>query len=133
MKAGSTRAPRHRRRDGGAGQSVSGAFLPLWNRQLLVLQARPVDAHRPPSEERALEASFSLVDTRQVASDYTVRFASKIYQIAHPGCEGRIAGANVRVESRLDDSIAVRFRDHYLSIAECPPKKPAAPVLKHPS
>jgi hypothetical protein len=40
----------------------------------------------------------------------------------------------VQVESRLDGSIAVRFRDHYLSIAECaPPKKPVAPVLKHPS
>jgi hypothetical protein len=117
-----------------ANQYLEREFLPWWNQHLVVLPARPVDAHRPLSEEHMLDASLSLVDTRQVANDYTIRFASKVYQIARQDVKAGLRGANVRVESRLDGSLAVRFREHYLSIAECaPPKKPAAPVLKPPS
>jgi hypothetical protein len=117
-----------------ANRYLEQEFLPWWNQHLVVLPASSIDAHRPLGQEHALDASLSLVDTRQVANDYTIRFDRKIYQIARDQVRAGLRGANVRVESRLDGSIAVRFREHYLSIAECaPPLKPAAPVLKPPS
>jgi len=117
-----------------ANRYLEQEFLPWWNQHLVVLPASSVDAHRPLAQEHDLHASLSLVDTRQVANDYTIRFEKKIYQIARDQVRAGLRGANVRVESRLDGSIAVRFREHYLSIAECaPPLKPAAPVLKPPS
>ena len=117
-----------------ANRYLEREFLPWWNQHLVVLPANPVDAHRPLDQEHALDASLSVVDTRQVANDYTIRFDRKIYQIARDHVRAGLRGANVRVESRLDGSIAVRFREHYLSIAECaPPHKPATPVLQHPS
>jgi hypothetical protein len=117
-----------------ANRYLEREFLPWWNQHLVVLPANPVDAHRPLDQEHALDASLSLVDIRQVANDYTIRFDRKIYQIARDQVRAGLRGANVRVESRLDGSIAVRFREHYLSIAECaPPLKLAAPVLKPPS
>jgi hypothetical protein len=116
-----------------ANRYLEREFLPWWNQHLVVLPASGVDAHRPLGEEHALDASLSVVDTRQVANDYTIRFDRRIFQIARQHVRAGLRGANVRVESRLDGSIAVRFREHYLPIAECvPPLKPAAPVLKHP-
>lgn len=117
-----------------ANRYLEQEFLPWWNQHLVVLPANPADAHRPLCEEHDLHASLSLVDTRQVANDYTIRFENKIYQIAREQVRAGLRGANVRIESRLDGSIAVRFREHYLSIQECaPPKKSAAPVFKPPS
>lgn len=117
-----------------ANRYLEREFLPWWNQHLVVLPANPVDAHRPLDQQHALDASLSLVDIRQVANDYTIRFDRKIYQIARDHVRAGLRGANVRVESRLDGSIAVRFREHYLSIAECaPPNKPATPVLQYPS
>ena len=55
------------------------------------------------------------------------------------GCSCRIAGiagSQVRVEVRLDDSLAVRFGNHYLTIAEChgrPPREAPVKVLRKPT
>jgi hypothetical protein len=40
--------------------------------------------------------------------------------------------ASVRVEVRLDDSIAVRFRNQYLSVTECAERPKPAPWPKKP-
>jgi hypothetical protein len=116
-----------------ANQYLEREFLPWWNQHLVVIAANPIDAHRPLGQEHDLDASLSLVDTRQVSNDYTVRFERKIYQINRESVRAGLRGANVRVEARLDGSVAVRFHQHYLSIAECtPPLKAAPPVLKRP-
>jgi len=65
----------------------------------------------------------------QVANDYTIQFDNKIYQIARTDVRAGLRGSQVRVEVRLDDSLAVRFRNHYLTIAECHGRSPSeAPV-----
>src|SRR5205823_4683188 len=70
-------------------------------------------------KEHNLTASLSVVDTRQVTSDYTLRFDSKLYQIARSDIRTGLRGAHVRLESRLDGSLKVRFQQHYLSITQC--------------
>ena len=115
-------------------------FIPWWNQKLTVVPANPDDAHRPLAVTHSLVASLSFVEPRQVANDYTIQFDNKIYLIARADIRAGLRGAAVRVEARLDGSLAVRFRNAYLAVTEClarpkveavrKPRKPAAPRQK---
>lgn len=98
---------------------LASEFLPWWNSTLTVAPANASDAHRPLGKEHQLEASLSHVETRQVSNDYTIRYEGKIYQIERQDICSGLRGASVRVESRLDGSLAVRFRKRYLAIKLC--------------
>lgn len=107
-------------------------FLPWWNQTLTVVPASADDAHRGLDATHSLAASLSYVETRQVNNDYTIQFDNKIYQIARDDIRAGLRGANVRVEVRLDASLAVRFRGCYLTISECHarPKASLAPKAR---
>jgi hypothetical protein len=115
-------------------------FIPWWNKKLTVVAANSDDAHRPLAATHSLPASLSYVETRQVATDYTIQFDNKIYLIARADIRAGLRGAAVRVEVRLDGSLAVRFRNVYVAVTEClarpkveamhKPRKPAAPRKK---
>lgn len=101
---------------------LESTFIPWWNQKLTVVPARFDDAHRPLAETHSLPASLSYVEVRHVASDYTIQFDNKLYQIARDDIRAGLRGATVRVEVRLDTSLAVRFRDRYLAFTECHPR-----------
>jgi hypothetical protein len=105
---------------------LQAEYLPHWNQAFTVLPAGSTDAHRPLRAEHELAAILSLVEERIVASDYTIRYEGKIYEIARGEIRPGLRGGRVRVEQRLDGSIAVKFRQYRLSVAECqaPPKTP---------
>jgi len=117
-------------------------FIPWWNQTLTVVPASADDAHRPLGKEHSLTASLSYVEPRHVSKDYTLRFDGKIWQVAQRDIGAGLRGAVVRVEMRLDGSLAVRFGKRYLSVTECQPRpkvaagrqrqraKPAAPRVK---
>ena len=97
-------------------------FLPWWNQHLRVLPANQADAHRLLGPEHNLAAALSSVETRQVANDYTFRWASKTYQIARADIGTGLRGGTLRVEQRLDGTLAIRFQDRYLSFSQCQPQ-----------
>jgi hypothetical protein len=66
------------------------------------------------------------VETRQVKNDYTIQFERQRYGIEAPSISKRLRGGEVRVEKRLDGSLAVRFRDRYLNVNPCAVAPPAA-------
>jgi len=115
-------------------------FIPWWNEKLTVVPASSDDAHRPLAATHSLPASLSYVETRQVANDYTIQFDNKTYLIARTDIRTGLRGGTVRVEVRLDGSLAVRFRNDYVAVSEClvrpkveavrKPRKPAAPRKK---
>ena len=119
-------------------------FIPWWNRTLAVVPASADDAHRPLGSEHSLASSLSYVEFRRVYNDYTIRVDNKVYQIARKDIRAGLRGADVRVELRLDSSLAVRSGEHYLEISECLPqpkmsslkpsarhaRKPAVPPVK---
>jgi len=109
-----------------AQQYLERGYLPLWNRRFTVAAANPTEAHRPLGPEHDLAAILSHVENRVVAPDYTVQFYRRRYQIAREAVRTGLRGARVRVEQRLDGSVAVRFREHYLPVRECgtPPEPP---------
>jgi biotin operon repressor len=112
-----------------ANQYLEQEFVPWWNQHLVVVAAHSTDAHRPLDASHDLAAILSRVETRQIANDYTFRFQGQLYQIASEQVRPRLRGAPVRVEARLDGSLAVRFQDQYLRIEECQPQ-PKAPRVE---
>jgi hypothetical protein len=104
-------------------------YLPSWNETFTVVARSARDAHRPLSREHELAAILSHVEARVVTPDYTIRYQGKIYQMARADIRAGLRGGRVRVEQRLDGSLAVKFREHYLSLAECQPQ-PKTPLPK---
>ena len=107
-------------------------FLPWWKRTLVCVPAHPDDAHRPLTQAHDLASSLSHVETRRVASDYTIRFQGQLYRIDRPSVSAGLRGGTVRVEKRLDGTVAVRFRQYWLQVSLCEPRPKkiavAAPV-----
>jgi hypothetical protein len=118
-----------------ANQYLEETYLVWWERELTVKPAHPDDAHRSLDKSHNLAASLSHVETRQVRNDYTIPLDAGLYQIDRQAVVSGLRKANVRVEKRLDGSIAVRFGERYLKVSRCPaavktkapPAKPATP------
>ena len=96
-------------------------FLPWWNTTLTVKPATAEDAHRPLGKEHDLAATLSHVEQRQVTNDYTIRWDGKVYQIDRRDVQTGMRKAWVRVEQRLDETIAVQFQGRYLRVSRCTP------------
>jgi transposase len=97
-------------------------FMVWWNNTIAVVPASSDDAHRPLGKEHSLAASLSYVENRQVSNDYTIQVNRQTWQIARGGIRAGLRGAHVRVEVRLDGSMAVRFRESYLVVNQCQPR-----------
>jgi hypothetical protein len=121
-----------------ANQYLSDDYLVWWERELTVEAANPDDAHRPLEKSHQLAAALSHVEVRQVRNDYTLRWNGKLYQIERRAVTTGLRRANVRVEQRLDGSLAVRHGERYVPVKECvaadqpkgdrPHKKPEKPA-----
>ena len=94
-------------------------YLPWWNQTLTVEPADAADAHRPLGKESDLAAILSHVEQRQVTNDYTLRYRGKMFQIDRLDIRVGMRKAMVRVEERLDGTIAVRFQDTYVRVRRC--------------
>ena len=104
-------------------------YLPQWNQSFTWVPEGSTDAHRPLRAEHQLAAILSHVEERLVTSDYTIRYQGKIDQIARSDVRPGRRGGRVRVEQRLDGSLAVKFRQYDLQVTECQgrPKTPPPP------
>jgi len=98
---------------------LENEYLPWWNKTLMVRPASAEDAHRPVGKEHDLAAILSHVEQRQVTNDYTIRWDGKFYQVDRRDVRAGMRKARVRVEQRLDGSLAVRFQDYYLRVRRC--------------
>jgi hypothetical protein len=115
-----------------ANQYLEQDYLVWWERELTVEPAEADNAHRRREKGHTLAASLSHVEMRQVRNDYTLRWDGALYQIERQAIVSGLRGANVRVEQRLDGSLAVRFAERYLTVTVCAAaqKKPEMPPTK---
>jgi hypothetical protein len=111
-----------------ANEYLTNDYLVWWERELTVEPANADDAHRPLDKSHNLAASLSHVETRQVRNDYTLRWDGKLYQIERQAVTTGLRRANVRVEQRLDGSLAVRYGKRYLPVQECVVAKKPKPA-----
>jgi hypothetical protein len=113
-----------------ANRYLAEDYLVWWQRELTVEPAHRDDAHRRLEKEQLLAAALSHVEMRQVRNDYTLRFQGETYQIEQQAIVSRLRGADVRMEKRLDGTMAVRFGERYLSVVLCPAALKTAPAAK---
>jgi transposase len=97
-------------------------FIVWWNNTIAVVPASSDDAHRPLGKEHSLAASLSYVESRQVSDGYTIQVDNQTYKIARSDIRAGLRGADVRVEIRLDASMAVRFGKRYVTVTACQPR-----------
>jgi DNA-binding Lrp family transcriptional regulator len=106
-------------------------FLPWWNRTLIVEPNNECNAHGPLTQEHDLAAILSHVEERQISNGYTVQYCGQAYQISRNQVRTGMRGSKLRVERRLDGSIAMRLHGEYLHMEVCEPQrtiKPKAPA-----
>lgn len=116
-----------------ANQYLQEDYLVWWERELTVEPANDDDAHRRLEKSHHLAASLSHVEMRQVRNDHTLRWDGQLYQIERQAIVSGLRGADVRVEKRLDGSMAVRFSERYLPVRPCAvAEKRKAPPAKQP-
>jgi transposase-like protein len=102
-----------------ANQYLEQDYMVWWERELTVEPSNPDNAHRPLDKSHNLASSLSHVETRQVGNNYTIRFDGELYQIDRAAIVSGLRRANVRVEKRLDGSLAVRYGERYLPVTVC--------------
>jgi transposase len=101
----------------GANALLDDMLLAKHNRMFSVPPREACDAHRVVGIAFNVAAILSLQQQRTVANDYTVRFEKRHYQLDKPIYPGE-RGGKVVIEVRLDDSMAIRFGQHYLKYHE---------------
>ena len=111
---------------------LEAKFVVWWNSTIAVVPASKDDAHRPLGQEHSLAASLSYVESRQVNNGHTIQFDHQTYQIVRGDIRAGMRGADVRVEMRLDASMAVRFGKRYVTITPCPSRPKVTPVKRSP-
>jgi hypothetical protein len=109
-----------------ANQYLQEKYLPWWERELTVKPANSDDAHRRLEESHNLAASLSHVEKRQVRNNYTIPVGGQFYRILRESVVPGLRLATVRVEQRLDGTIAVCFRGRYLAVERCEKPAPSA-------
>jgi hypothetical protein len=109
---------------GAAANAILERLLPEHNRRFGKPARQATDAHRPLGRAHDLAAILSVQAQRVVANDYTIRFRNRFYQLLKPVYPGE-RGGRVVIELRLDGSMAIRFRGHYLSYQQIPLAGPA--------
>ena len=102
-----------------ANQYLRDEFLPWWNQKLTVEPASADNAHRKLDKQHDLAAILSHVETRQVKGNYTVSVDGRHYVIDKDSITAGLRGGPVRVEQRLDGTMAIRFKDRYLTFKVC--------------
>jgi hypothetical protein len=116
---------------------LENEYLPWWNQTLVVSPANDADAHRRLGKEHDLAAILSHVEQRQVTNDYTIRWDGKFYQIDRRDVRTGMRKANVRVEQRLDGTLAVRFQEQYVCVRRCAQPvrelRPSQPTTEKPA
>ena len=99
-------------------------YFPAHNRHYAVEPANPADAHRPLVRTHNLDAILSVQTVRTVDHDFTVRLQNRFFQLL-PDQPVRVRPKDtVLIEQRLDGSIRVRAKGHYLTCQGIPKPLP---------
>lgn len=119
-----------------ANEYLESEFLPEWNQRFTVTADNATNAHRPLGVDHHLPAILSHIEQRTISNDYTLQFRGQRYQIAKTCVRVGMRGEKIRVEARLDGTLAFRYQGQYVTAAVCsePPHqqlpKPSKPVRK---
>ena len=101
-------------------------YIPQHNARFAVDPADPKDGHRPLFKTHRLEEILSIRIKRVIANDFTVRLNNTFFQLKKDQSIRIQSKDSLLVETRLDGSIHMRFKDRYLAYKTLP-HRPYAP------
>lgn len=108
-------------------------YITLYNAKFFVVREKRGDVHiKHKKIHGKLDQIFSIKETRKICNDYTVRYKGKYYQLEQKQPTSAFKKDTVTIETRLDASIHIHLKGHYLNYFELPekPKKEIdVPVL----
>ena len=120
-----------------ANRYLEEVYLPEWEQRFTCAAADPSEAHRPLEKQHELAAILSRVEQRVITNDYTFQWGGQRYQILPEAVRRGMRGQRLRVEARLDGTVAARWEGQYLEITPVghqplaqpglPPSAPARP------
>jgi transposase len=105
-------------------------FIPKFNAQFGVAAAEEGDLHRPltGNEKENLDAIFSVQSMRRVRNDFTIQFENQWIQLEKIQPCTVLRGEAILIERRLDDTLHIRLREHYLAFKALPVRPERTPV-----
>lgn len=96
------------------------AYFPAHNARFAVAPASPINVHRPLLKTHRLHEILSVRSPRVLAHDFTLRYQHRCFQLlADQPCRIR-PGVDIDVETRLDGSTHLRFKEFYLNFKAIP-------------
>jgi len=109
-------------------------FIPKFNARFSVVPAKEGDIHKPlvKEEKQNLNHTFSIHETRRINLDFTIQFKTNWYQLAEIQPTTVRAKEKVLVETWLDGSIHILFKNHelvYVLLPEKPKKQTQQPII----
>ena len=97
-----------------ANEYLEEQFLPLWESRFTQPPSCDVDVHRS-ARGCDLDGILSVQTPRTVANDYTIRYGGRLHQIERQGALHGLRGSKVTVQDRLDGTLRLFWRGHYLA------------------
>jgi len=110
-----------------ANQFLWTTYLPAHDAKFAVPPANTTNAHRPLLAIHRLNEILSVRAPRVLANDFTLRCQNKFFQLLADQPVRIRPKHTILVETRLDGSTHLRFKDHYLRFQSIA-KKPPAPI-----
>jgi len=113
---------------------LENSFIPRFNEKFAVVATKDGNVHRPlqMTERTKLHHIFSIHEIRRINSDFTLQFKSKWYQLTEIQTITIRPREKVIMETWLDGTVHVVFRDnvlHYFLLPEKPKKQSQQPVI----
>lgn len=78
-----------------------------------------MDAHRPWGQQHDLASILSHVEQRVIGEDYTIRHECQLFQIKREQIRPGLKGKRIRMERRLDGTVAAQGPEGALEITLC--------------
>ncbi|KKP53050.1 MAG: ISTde1, transposase [Candidatus Roizmanbacteria bacterium GW2011_GWA2_33_33] len=99
-------------------------FVPWFNRRFAVTPKSTLDCHRSldSSTTSKLKSIFAKHYVRGINNDFTIQYKTKWYQLKQIQPLTVYKTDKVLIEERLDNSIEIKYKDHYLNFFELPDK-----------
>lgn len=109
-----------------ANRFLKEKYLPAHNARFAQAPRESGDAHRPLLKRHNIDQILSIQTKRTVCNDWTIRFKSKFFQLLADQLVRIRPRKTVVVEERLDGSIHISNKSHYLKYKQLPhrPYKP---------
>jgi transposase len=101
---------------------LEGGFLDRLNERFGREPLSPVDFHRRLDPKVSLNEALSLEATRQVQNDWTLTYGSRTLQVL-PGPHTPRPKSRVRIQERLDGTLALLQGDHEVAFREINPDR----------